>query len=248
MSEEGTEGAEAPAEAEAEVVEGQPDGTTEPEGQTVDPVQLEKDYKELQTKLNDMGVNRSQTEKMFERFGGVDQAAAAMQYFTTDPRFVGLINEVTTGKPSSEPELDEDQASALKLVDDRVNARAQELINQQVMPHFKAQEEGRLNGLIKEMDAKHEGWREYEKDMQVLATRFPMNKPALKDIESLMMMAVQERGDFDKFAADAYSKRLEAKKAQSTDVPGSSPGGEEPKSKDMVTALRAGMKKHNVSF
>jgi len=216
---------------------------------------FEKRYNDLRPEFDRKSQRLSEIERSLNAYGGVDRAAAALQYMTTDPEFVKLINKkqgISSDDPPEE-ELDDDMKQAKETILKWTQEAMKEELgkyNAGIAPVLDDYRTQQAQSTLSEMDVKHPGWRDYTEDMgKLLGELSPdIKKIDLKLVEGLFFNALSRSGKMDAWLDSKMKTKLAEKKGKSVEKPDATVNGTVPKAKTMVEALNRALKQHNVSF
>lgn len=227
---------------------GQPDTGTELlyDGKTG--AQLNESYKELQRQFGKNSEEMKAIRGQLERMGGLEQVGKWFDYLSNNPRFADFMQQEQSRNAFgiNMDELDDDGRKALALVtkvaETIADQKVKTALQSQVAPLSETVKAQAIAEHFAVMDERYPEWREFQDDMAELAEDLPaskQNSPTMEDIEDLYWKAVRKAGKMGDVAARIHQKKLEDKKAKSTEKPASSTQkGEPPKPKSIEEAFR----------
>jgi hypothetical protein len=233
------------SEAAQEETKGEPSGEGLFDGMT--PEKLHESYKNLQREFGKNSEEFKQVRRELDRMGGVEQVAQWFDYLSNNPNFNKFIESEQKRNVYgiNMDELDEDGKRAMDLVTKIANQVADEKVKaalkNSVDPLSETVRERVVSEHFSKMDSKYPDWREMQNTMAELAEDLPkktQNNPAFKDVESLYLRAIVETGSLDSVAAKMHAKKLESKRAQTTEKPAdSTQKGKRPQPKTILEAF-----------
>lgn len=261
------EGSEVPAESNVEG--GEPQGSTETNGESVTgepngepsgeglfdgmkPEQLHKSYKSLQSEYT---KTKAQIEKL-AKYGGPDQLTQWADYLSNNPEFAKWAQDQQNKNVlGTKEEVDPDQQKALdavrKIADSVVEQKIRELYQKDVAPLSEAYKQQMLQGHFETMDSKYgKDWHEMRDVMSELSEQLPQSiqdRPSMDDIEDLYFKALRKQGKMETYARKSYEKTLNEKKAKSTERPSSAPAAGAKPATSIQEAFEMAKRAHNMT-
>ena len=209
------------------------------EASTPESLNYESMYKELQKEFG----SRNETLKGFEdanekmaAFGGSDQLVGWASYLQGNPRFAEFIQAEQDRENHEQmgysDDMDDDTKQAMDLVRkeaERIaDVKIQEALRDRVDPIANRYKEEQLESNLGQMDDKFgDSWREVQDEMAQLAEGLPLevqDAPSFDVLEDLYWKALRTTGKMDSVMAGMYEKKLNTKKAQSSERPASNAG------------------------
>lgn len=255
--------------AESVVEGGEPQGTTETNGESVKgeskgepsgeglfdgmtPEQLHKSYKSIQSEWTKAQTNL----KKLEKYGGPDQLTQWADYLSTNQEFAKWVqSQQNKNALGTTEEVDPDQQKALdavrKIAESIVDQRVRELHQKEVAPLSEAYKQQSLQSHFTAMDSKYGAeWHEMRDAMSELSESLPQDiqdRPSLDDIEDLYFKALRKVGKMETYAKKMYEKTLTAKKAKSTERPSNAPAAGAKPASSIQEAFEMAKRAHNMT-
>ena len=230
--------------AESEVMSGEPQGSTENQGESVEgepngepsgeglfdgmkPEQLHKSYKSLQSQYTKV----QESLKKLEKYGGPDQLIGWADFLSNSQEFAQWVQSQQNKNILGTPEVDEEQQKALdavrRIAESIVDQRVKDLYQKEVAPLSETYKQQMLQSHFEGMDKTYGAdWHEMRDVMSELSEELPQNvqdNPSYEDIEDLYFKALRKTGKIQTYAKKMYEKELSAKKAKAVDRPSSAP-------------------------
>jgi hypothetical protein len=211
---------------------------------------LHKSYKSLQAEYTRI----KEGEKRFEPYGGSDKLAQWAEYLQNNPRFAEWVKneQGRNAMGIKEGDLDEDQQKALdavrRIAESVVDARVRQEIKEKVAPLSEAYKQQTLERHFSKMDELYgKEWHELRDTMSEMSEHLPeksQDNPQFEDVEDLYFKALRKSGKFDSYAAKQHEKKIQSKKAMSSDRPSTAAGSAPIKSKSIKEAFEAAKRQH----
>lgn len=206
---------------------------------TPESLNYESMYKELQTEFgtrNEELKGFKDSAETMDAFGGSEQLVQWATYLQNNPRFAEFI-QAEQARESDEQmgysdDMDDDTRQAMDLVRKEAKRIAdiqiQEALKDRVDPIANRYKEQQLDSNLNQMDEKFgDSWRDVQDEMAVLAEKLPLevqDAPNFDVLEDLYWKALRTTGKMDGVMASMYEKKLNIKKAHSTERPASNAG------------------------
>jgi hypothetical protein len=255
--------------AESNLGSGEPQGSTENNGESVKgeanrepsgeglfdgmkPEDLHKSYKSLQSEYT-----KAQTAiKKLEKYGGPDQLTQWADYLSNNQEFAKWAqSQHDKNVLGTQEEVDPDQQKALdavrKIAESIVDQRVKDLYQKDVAPLSEAYKQQMLQGHFEKMDSKYgKDWHEMRDTMSELSENLPksvQDRPGMEDIEDLFFKALRKTGKMDTYVKHQYEKELTAKKAKSTERPSTTPQAGSKSATSIQEAFEMAKRAHNVT-
>jgi len=191
----------------------------------------EKMYKSLQADYGRRNESEKSLRTQFDQLMGKNDGSGINDLYqlannlNQNPRFSQWLQDEKNrqvGLPPSD-ELDDDTKAGLdqlnNIFDQRLQQFEKQLYETKVKPLEQKNQQEHMNRLFEQMDTSDhkEYWKEYLPDMEGLLqkgflSQERQNNPSFQDLDDVLTRAIKDRGDFEKIQAQAYQKRLIAKK------------------------------------
>lgn len=253
--------------AESEVTGGEPQGSTETAGESVEgeakgepsgeglfdgmtPEKLHKSYKSIQKEY----TKAQETLKRLEKYGGPDQLAQWADYLSSSNEFAEWVKSQQNRNVLGTPEVDEEQQKALdavrKIAESIVDQRVKDLYQKEVAPLSETYKQQMLQSHFTNMDKTYgEDWHELRDVMSELSEQLPQkvqDQPTYEDIEDLYFKALRKTGKMQTYAKKMYEKELSAKKAKSVERPAPVPAAGPQPASSISEAFAIAKRMHNM--
>lgn len=266
----GTDGRVGQPETGTETPVGQPKNKVPTQGQPVASQELsetltleklaasERDYKALQTEFAKRNESDKSLQERFSKFGGVEKVNQYMDFFTNNPRFAEWLQEEQKRELLGDIDItnmDDEQKQALNVVQKLAQQVSKQMTDQlykeKIQPLADTYKEQLMDKSFAKMDENHPNWREMQTEMEKLGSHLPkhiQDNPQYEDFEDLYFKSLRVTGKFDDYAASLYQKKLEKKKANSSDSPPTTTGkGMEKPPTNIVEAFQRAKKKLGIT-
>lgn len=216
------------------------------------PKNYEEMYKTLQTDYGKRNESFKELEgklSSLDSYGGLEQMQQWASYLNNNESFAEWVKQEQTKERDNHlgldnEDLDDDTRRALDLVRKEAeyiaDQRIKEAMQNQVDPLVAENKERSLQMNMDKMDETYDDWREVQDEMSELAAKLPpelQDNPTFETLDDLYWKAMRTSGKMETFAAKQYEKRLESRKATSTEKPSSVGKGSSKKAMTMAEAF-----------